>query len=256
MTKDVSADSKYLLQSVDNTLSVIQILALHPQTSLAELSKLTGFGKSSLFRMLYTLENHNFIKKTDEGKYFLSYKLASLGATVTEQLTLPKLIHPFLEHLSSLTGESCHLVVLVDDTNIQFIDKVTGASSIAMQSIIGMVIPAHLTGTGKVLLAYSDSDFIKNYIQKTVFTSTTPYSIQNGSQLMEHLEKIRENGYGCDNEEHEIGLVCYAAPITDFNGNVIAAISVSGPKERMIFNKEKNLNNLLSIAKEISESIQ
>lgn len=63
-------------------------------------------------------------------------------------------------------------------------------------------------------------------------------------------------GYACDNEESELGLTCFAAPVRDLTGAVIAAISISGPNQRMIENKEKNIALVKQTAKDISNSLQ
>ena len=84
------------------------------------------------------------------------------------------------------------------------------------------------------------------------FNKLTSATITSQEQLLQSLQTIRANGYGSDMEESEVGLVCYAAPIRNFSGAVIAAISISGPSARMHQNREKLLKALISAAKEAS----
>ena len=135
-------------------------------------------------------------------------------------------------------------------------DKVVSTSSIRMDSLIGLRRKAHLVGCGKVLLAYQPSSEIEAYIHSVNFEPMTDYSITSGNELRRELAAIREQGYGFDREESEYGLFCIAAPIRDANDTVIAAISISGPTERMKRNLEYNLAQVRQTAEKISDSMR
>lgn len=248
-------NNKYLLQSVDNSLTVIELLCDHEELSLAEMVELTQYSKSSLFRMLVTLEKHKLVDKTENNTFRLGYKLASIGAIVTDRMELVKIAHPYLQDLSAKTNESTHLVIFVTDSKVQFIDKVRGNSSIWMESTIGMTRLAHLTGTGKVLLAFSTEEFIEHYIENTPFEKYTDTTILSGDQLKEELKKIKNDDFGCDREESEEGVVCFAAPIRDFRGKVIAAISASGARDRMYNREQEWIEAVKTTAQAITKAI-
>ena len=248
-------ENQYILQSVDNTLSIVELLCNYEELSLIEITSLTDYGKSSVYRMIATLEKHKLVAKTKDGKYRLGYRFASIGAVVTGRMELVEKAHGYLQELSAKTNETTHLAIMADDTKVQFIDKVRGDSSIWMESTIGMTREAHLTGTGKALLAFSDDKFIEKYIANISFKHMTEHSIKDAKALAGELEKVRKDGYACDLEESEEGLVCFAAPIFDFKGKAVAAISVSGFKGRMLSRREELVGLVKQTAGTISADI-
>ena len=150
-----TSDDKYLLQSVNNALAIIDVLCEHDNLGLAELAAYMNLGKSTVFRLLYTLQHKGYVSKDRNSKYHLSFKFARIGTIVTKRSELIELIHPFLMELSALSGETAHLVTWHSDTEIIFVDKVIGTATISMQSMVGFTRTAHMTATGKALLAYS-----------------------------------------------------------------------------------------------------
>jgi DNA-binding IclR family transcriptional regulator len=163
---------------------------------------------------------------------------------------------PYLQDLSDRSGETAHLVVWADDINIQFIDKVAGRSTIRMASIAGMQMKAHITATGKVLLSHKSPEFIRRYMENASFVMETPHTITSPTVLTQILEDIRRDGYGCDLDESEDGLTCFAAPIYDMQNNVAAAISVSGPSERMRRCRHTLIDDVKKTAQMISNTLK
>ena len=249
-------NDKYILQSVANTLDILDLLGKHGELTVPELSSMTGWSRSSVFRMLATLEAKKYVRKTADAKYSLDVKLISLGNAVTGRLEVIQFGHPFLMELTASTGETSHMGVLDRDVYVRFVDKVISNSSIRMDSIIGLRRKAHLVGCGKVLLAYQPASSIEAYIHSVNFEPLTDYSITSGNELRRELAMIREQGYGVDREESEYGLFCIAAPIRDANETVIAAISISGPAERMKRNLDSNITILRQTAEKISASMK
>lgn len=248
-------DDKYLLQSVENALSIIDLLCEYDSMGAAEIARHMGLGKSTVFRLLSTLLSKGYVMKDENSKYNLSYKFATIGKIVADRNILITQIHPFLEKLTDLSGETSHLVVRHSDIEIIFIDKVISSSSIRMDSMVGLTRVAHMTGTGKALLADLSEEDLKNYLSKAPFIAQTPKSITTAEQLIHALKEAKEQGFTCDDEEAETGLTCYAVPIRQF-GKVIAAISISGPTARMVERKEELLAIIKGISEEINQSLQ
>ncbi|PKM59901.1 MAG: IclR family transcriptional regulator [Firmicutes bacterium HGW-Firmicutes-4] len=244
-------NEKYLLQSVDNALALIDLLCQNKEMSLSEIANAMKLGKSTVFRLLFTLENRNFLYKDRNSKYRLSLKFTSIGNLVQRRMELVSLAHPFLEDLTKKTGETAHLVIWNSPNDVIFIDKVLGNSTIRMDSMVGMIRTAHLTATGKSLLAFSDKTVKEDYLKNVRFERKTTTSIKNKTELLEELVNIREKGYSSDDEESESGLTCFGAPLIDHYGHSVAAISISGPTERM--NSRKN--TLISQVKETAFQI-
>lgn len=247
-------EEKYILQSVDNALSIIDLLCSHEELGATEIAKYMNLGKSTVFRLLSTLLAKGFITKDKNSQYSLSYKFAAIGKIVSSRSTLVNQIHPYLTKLTELTGETSHLVIWHSDTKIIFIDKVIGTSSIHMDSIIGFTRLAHMTGSGKVLLAYAEESVVQNYLDQATFACQTPNTISTRTELLTKLEEIRKQGYACDDEESEIGLTCFAAPIFQLE-KVMAAISISGPTTRMNANKDTFVETIKTLTRKISSQL-
>ena len=249
-------EEKYILQSVANTLDILDLLGQYEELSVPEISSITGMSKSSVFRMLATLENRNFIKKSEDAKYRLGLKLNTLGRFAMDHMDIIRYGHPYLVELTSQTGETSHMAVLDQDIFVRFVDKVLSLTTIRTDSTIGFRRRAHLVACGKVLLAYQSPKEIETYIKNVSFEPMTEFSIPNGDKLLEELSLIRRQGFAFDRQESEYGLFCIAAPVFDNMGIIAAAISVSGPMERMTRNIDNILPQLIRTASHISHTIQ
>lgn len=245
-------DQKYILQSVENALAIIDLLCEEDNLGAAEIAQRMNLGKSTVFRLVSTLVYKGFVSKDDNSKYHLSFKFAGIGNIVTMRSELIKQVHPYLNELSSASGETAHLVIWHTDLEVIFVDKVIGRSSIRMDSMVGLTRLAHMTATGKVLLAYSLPSAIECYLRTAPFLMQTRNSIPNSKILKDVLAQILLDGYACDNEESENGLTCFSAPIVQMS-QVVAAISISGPSARLNSNKQA-FTELVKIAAQKASS--
>lgn len=248
-------NDKYILQSVDNSLIVLELFAENKELGVSEVAELMNMGKSTAFRILTTLENRHYLHKQKNSKYCLGLKLFSLGHIVKNDILIKDFTYSYLTRLTNQTGETSHLVMWYDKNKVIFVEKVLSKASIRMDSFVGFTMNAHITASGKTLLAALSDDRIREYTDYMIFEPKTPNTIVTAAALIEEIRKIRENGYAIDNEENERGLICYAAAVYDSMGEAFGAISISGPTERMTENRDKNIQCLKMIAQEISNSL-
>jgi DNA-binding IclR family transcriptional regulator len=250
------AKERYQIQSVARALSILELLSATPNLGVTEVGEKLRLHKSTVFGLLSTLEQKGYVNKDAEsGKYNLSMKMFELGSAVFEELDLRKIARPHLEQIVDKHHETAHLVV-PDKTEIVYIDKVECTQSIRISSRVGQRMPFHCTGVGKAILAHLPEANVKTIVQEKGLIPFTDNTITSYAELKEELEKIRRLGYAIDNEEIERDLVCIAAPIRDYNGKVIAAASVSGPKMRMNDEKLKAIvGDLIDMAERISAEL-
>lgn len=248
-------NDKYILQSVSNALDVLECLAEHKNMSVPEIAERTGYGKSSVFRILATLEEKNYVRKSKDARYSLDVKLIRLGQAAMGQNDLVRYGHPYLEALTLASGETSHLAVLFQSVYCRFIDKVVSSSTIHMDSQPGFIRYAHYMACGKILLAHSSELIQERYMETAPFEAMTRNSILSGQDLCAELEEIRERGYAVDHEESEYGLFCVAAPVRNHAGEVIAAVSVSGPAARMEENMDKNVSLVIESGEALSKKL-
>lgn len=227
------ANDKYLLSSVDSSLKLMDLLSVQPNLGVAELSKALGMGKATVFRMLYTLEKNHYVTKSADAKYSLSVKFANYGSMVLERQSVVQTCIPFMRELRDLYNETVHLATLTDNGQLLFVYRELSTSSIHMTSHIGALKDAYCTGTGKVLLAYLEPELQEKFLAAYDYQPYTENTVKNAEELRQLLTLICQQGYAEDNEEHEPGLYCLAAPINDHTGKCFAALSVSGPAVRM-----------------------
>lgn len=237
------------IQSVARATQIIDHIADHGnQDSLSNIARTIGLSKSTVFSLISTLEQLGYVQQDQTtGRYSLGLRLFELGQIVHASMDIRTIAMPHLQKLAEKHGETAHLAVLSGD-EVVYIDKVDSPHSIRITSQIGGRNPAHCTGVGKVLLAWLPVSEFDNIMESKHLTHFTPNTITDHEALKQHLQQVRYQGYAMDEEEIEMGLSCIAAPIKNHKGDVIAAISISGPSHRM------TCENLSLIRKDILDT--
>ncbi|NLP46227.1 MAG: IclR family transcriptional regulator [Epulopiscium sp.] len=231
---------KEVVQSVDRALSILEVLSdQETGLGLSEISNQIDLHKSTVHRLLGTLMIRGYVEQDPHtNRYSLTMKLFELGNKKIEKLDVLTLAKPYLRELADKTNEVVHLVIR-EGAEIIYIDKVEGDYTLRMHSRIGRRSPLYCTAVGKVMMAYLEEEERKKLWEESAKKEYTSFTIIQYSQMQEELKKVKNQGYAVDDQEHEIGVRCIGAPIFDYQGNVHAAISVSGPAIRMTPEKIK-----------------
>ncbi len=240
------------VQAVGRTLQIMEALAAEGELGLTDLSDRVGVHKSTLFRFMRTLCQLGYARRDpDTERFSLTLKLFELGSSVYARVDLVKLAAPCLLRLSAATQETVHLAVL-DGPRLVYLSKVESTRSlrVAMQSGVGLTAPAYCTGVGKVLLAFSEPAALDAYLEACAFVRFTERTIPDRPRLLAELKAIRRRGWAVDDEEHECGVRCLAAPVRDRKGAVVAALSVSGPTVRLTTGELDGVRRLVCAAAE------
>jgi IclR family acetate operon transcriptional repressor len=149
-----------------------------------------------------------------------------------------------MHHLVEQCGETVNLGV-IDQGEVVFISQVESQEVMRMIVRLGSRSPIHASGVGKALLANMPEQRVASILQHRGLARFTDYTIDNPAALRAELEQVRQQGYALDDEEHAVGLRCVAAPIFDENGQALAAISLSGPKARIVDSRLSELGNAI-----------
>jgi DNA-binding IclR family transcriptional regulator len=166
-------------------------------------------------------------------------------------MDLVKEATPYLKELVKLCNETVHLGVL-EEGEVLYLAKEESSQTIRMISYMGKRAPLHCTALGKVLLTYLSAEERKEILGEKALPRLTENTITDKRELEKELDKVREQGFALDREENEKDVRCIAAPIRNYQGEVIAALSISSP----IFRIDKNAqNNLKEALIETSEKI-
>ncbi|WP_017727099.1 IclR family transcriptional regulator [Halalkalibacterium ligniniphilum] len=231
------------VQSVDRALAIIECLAREPKgLGITELSKELKLPKSTVHRLLLTLINRKFVVQDERnGLYALGMQFVSIASSILDSLDIREIARPELERLSLVTNEVIHLCIL-DVDEVIYIDKVEGDNTIRMHSKIGKRSMLHCTGVGKVLLAAMPEEEVESIAMKKGLPRFTERTLTTIDALKKELDVVRKQGYALDDIEHELGIRCVAAPIYNYQGAVVAAISISGPANRVTIDRiQENL---------------
>ena len=234
MNPENTNDTRYNIRVLDRAIRILSLLADGKPHTPVEVSEGIDLSPSTTFRLLTTLSYHNYIKRDERtNQYRLGLACLELAHAYTDSNDLRKVALPELEALRDDVKETVHLAVL-DNMEIVYLEKLTGLHAIGMMSSrVGGRAPAHCTGVGKALLAYQKPDLIRSHYKKQGLTRFTDTTITEPEVLMQELEGIHQRGYAFDKGEHEYEVRCIAAPIFDLSGDVVAALSISGPSARM-----------------------
>jgi len=227
----------YPIKVLTKTFAVLEILLEHRSPmSMSEISEKLGFYPSTVHRILDTLKYGGYVEQNSTTqKYQLGLKLLELGMGKLHQIDLVKEAKPFLRDLAKKCNETVHLGIF-EDTNVLYLAKEESSQTIRMISYVGRRAPLHCTALGKVLLAFLPSTERNDILARIELSKLTDKTIIDKKQLEIELNKIEQKGMGWDREENEKDVRCIAAPIRDYQGRVIAAVSVSSPAYRV--NKE------------------
>ncbi|MGW2198566.1 IclR family transcriptional regulator [Streptosporangium sp. NPDC001682] len=128
-------------------------------------------------------------------------------------------------------GETVNLAVLRSHYAVN-LDQVRGPAAVTTHNWVGQLTPLHATSSGKVLLAYLDEAHRTRLVTAAGLERYTPSTITSAAALDKQLLQARERGYAVTVEEYEIGLNAIAAPIRSYDGEIVAAVSASGPAYR------------------------
>jgi DNA-binding IclR family transcriptional regulator len=227
-----------------------------PELTLTQISARTRLTPSTAYRLVTNLVRLGYLSPNGRSDYRLGNSVLRLAGTVLTQLDLRRKAAPALERLRDEVKETVHLATL-DDQRIIYLDKLEGLYAIGMTgSRVGKTAPVHCTALGKVMVAMGD-EAQRTRILRSELKPQTPRSITDPDKLRSHLLKVRKQGYALDWGEYEAEVRCVAAPVRDHAGRVVAAISVSGPAQRMEPEIESGrvLPRLLAAASEISKAL-
>lgn len=244
------------VSSVLKVFGILQALGEEEAIGITELSQRVLMPKSTVYRFLNTMKSLGYVSQEgDTDKYKLTLKLFELGAKALQHVDLIKFADEQMRELSAQTHETIHLGAFEEDS-IVYIHKIDSLYNLRMYSRIGRRNPLYSTAIGKVLMAWRDTQEVREILKPVAFKAHTARTILDVDALLPALAQVRERGYAEDNEEMEAGLRCVAVPIFDRFGYVVAGLSISSPVVRF---DEQRLSEFVAMlhraARKISEQM-
>ncbi|MBM7773571.1 DNA-binding IclR family transcriptional regulator [Actinokineospora baliensis] len=215
-------------QSLDRALVLLDALAEGPRT-LDQLAEHAGVHKTTVLRLLRTLESRRFVQRDGARHYRLGTALFDLANRSLDSRDVRRCAEPALRELNELTGHTVHLASY-EGGEVVYIDKYESRHQVRMYSRVGKRAALHCTAVAKVLVAALDPDRRHKVASEIDYVPMTANTITSAEVYLAELEEVAARGYALDDSEHEDFIHCVAAPVRGQRGEVIAAVSVSVPR--------------------------
>jgi IclR family transcriptional regulator, KDG regulon repressor len=221
------------VRAVERALDILLCFSRQtPELSMTQIAEQVGIHKSTVHRLLATLESKRFIQRDpDTGIYRLGVRLLQMAYLTLEQNDLRRIATPFLHRLRDQFQETVHLAVL-DDTDVVFVNIIESSQRVKLAASLGQRLPAFATASGKAMFAFMNHDTVQRILDRGMprYTSHTPIS---PDAFFINLQAVREQGFAISDQEYEDEIIAVAAPIFDLEMHPIASVAVAGPAYRL-----------------------
>ncbi|MDS1271626.1 IclR family transcriptional regulator [Lipingzhangella sp. LS1_29] len=213
--------------SVERALHVLVELADGPIT-ISEVARRLEVHRTTSLRLLRTLEDEHFVRRTADGRYRIGPRMVTLAHAALEGLDVRSAAGSHLRELGAACGHTVHLAGL-EGGQVMYLDKVESRHAVRMYSRIGALAPLHATGVGKAILAAMSKQERSSLLGAEPFGRYTSNTRTTHAALESDLVQAAALGWVLDDYEHEEFIHCIAAPVRDASGGVTAAVSISAP---------------------------
>ncbi|MBN1224828.1 MAG: IclR family transcriptional regulator [Candidatus Aminicenantes bacterium] len=235
----------YTIGSLAKAFRVIELLVAQKEYELRELCKGTGLQKTTVHRILLTLQDLGYVKQNPENrKYQATIKYFELGQSVIHHTGLIDVARPHMLELSRNAGESVNLGTL-DGIDALCIDRVEGKNPLKVDQPVGSRYPAYVSAFGKAMLAFLPDEERDSLLRAHKLIRLTNRTLRSRAALEEDLKESRERGFATDDEEAVLGIRCVGAPIFSYSDRIVAGISVAAPASRIDDRKIRQLSRLV-----------
>lgn len=230
----MAAQQEASIQVLDKASAILDELAQHGVASAAELATQIGEPRSSVYRLLASLQRHEMVEPGPRrGTFQLGTRLLTLGSAVVARFNERQAALPAMERLHEETGETVFLCIR-RGLDAVCIERLDGERVQSLELRLGGSLPLHVGAAPTVLLAYEPEAVWREYIKlakpKHPFTGK-PLTV---AELSATLSDIRERGHSISDEDVTVGIAAVGAPVFDYRGQIRASLSISGTKPAIL----------------------
>lgn len=241
------------VKSLKKALEILECFSLEqPELGITEISSKLNLNKSNVHNIVATFEACGYLEQNAEsGKYRLSLKILQLSHVISRNMNFQFIVHKAVKELAEKIDEIVYFGI-PDGENVMYMDGGFPDKVFNVRWVQGMTAPLVCTSIGKAMLAYMDESFIDKVLQKPI-QRFTDYTITDPIEIKEQLRQVKSNGYSLDCMEHEYGVKCVGVPVFNHQGNLIGALSTTGPSLRF---EDENIIAYVKLLKEKALEIQ
>ncbi|HTR13872.1 MAG TPA: IclR family transcriptional regulator C-terminal domain-containing protein [Roseiarcus sp.] len=235
------------VQSLVRALSLLNRIAEAPDegVTLTELAQQVGLPSSTAHRLLITLEQERYVRFNNDGRLWsIGVQAFVTGCAFTKNRGLARIARPHLRRLMEETGETVNLAV-EDEGEAVYLAQVECSQMMRAFARPGSRVPMHCSAVGKAIFSAASDKALAKILHQRGMPRLTVKTITSTAGLRTALQEARALGYAVDDEEHAVGLRCIAAPVYDETGDVVAAVSVSGPVVRISEERVSQLGQMM-----------
>lgn len=250
--KPTNSENALESTKITSVIKAIRIMELfnsaNKELSLAQISKMLGWPKSTLLNFLRTLESEGYLRRSPSSQnYLLGIKLMELGYNVRANLSIIHYAIPCMEDLCEQTKGNIYLTTHVDGS-VLYLEGIYNNRRSTKHSIAGKKLPMHITASGKAMLSYLPDAEVDAILRQHPLVPSTKNSITDKDALLQCIKTAHELGYAVDNEEETLGIRCLSMAICSSSGYPFGALSISGPTMLITEDRYASLVSLLTEA--------
>jgi len=230
---EVGTDRGYTVAAIAHALDVLSAFERPPhEFGASELARQLGMTKNHVFRVLKTLEERGFVRRVDD-RYMIGMRAFEVGQLAVKRLDVVRVARSVVHSLHSRTGETVHLAVLDPiDLEAVCVERIESHHPVRLSAEVGRRFPLHAGACPKLLFAFLP-EAEREHVLARGLPAYTHQTATSADELRHELEVIRADGFAVGDEDLDVGAAAVAAPIRDWSGQVVAAISVAGPIARV-----------------------
>ncbi|WP_186672406.1 IclR family transcriptional regulator [Sporosarcina sp. BP05] len=238
-------------KTVVRSMDIVNLFMDHTELSFQEIIDLSGIPKTSVYRMLMSLEEMGFLEKGIDLKYRLGLLFLKFGHLVSSRLDIRQIAYPVMENLHNDVKEAINLIIKQGDEAI-YIEKIDRNQKVRLYTAIGRRSPLYAGACSRIILSYLPQPEITAYMESIELKPFASGTITDKERLHDTIRQAKKDGYTISNSELENHTSAIAAPIFDYKGNVVAGLSVAGIEANY---QDENIPIFAARVKEAAEEI-
>ncbi|MCQ6278493.1 IclR family transcriptional regulator [Bacillus sp. EB600] len=240
--------------SAEKTLEILDLFTFETrELNVRQIAEMLEQPQSSVYRHLRVLKEKGYVIENNGGFYKLGYRFLELAKIVKTDISISSIAFPIMQKLTYETEETS-ILTIASGLHAVCLEVITTPQPIKVSSAQGRISPIYAGASSRILLAYMPSTTVDELVNQGLLKGFTPNTIVDPEKLKESLEGTRQRGYAVSDSEVDEGVVAYGVPIRDMDNQVVAALSIAGPRERMLKkNEQKLIDTLLSATNEIQK---
>jgi DNA-binding IclR family transcriptional regulator len=224
--------------------ALVDVLAEWPESTAAELAELTDQPRSTVYRLLETLQRLGWVEHgSARGRFRLGMRLFRIGSTVAGRFDERRAAMPVMEQLHEITGDSIFLAVRRDWEAV-CIERLDGTRVQSLALRVGGSLPLHAGGVSRALLAFEPEEMWTTYVRSCELDPFTEKTITSVDALLDDLRRVRGQGFAISDQDVTVGIGAVAVPVFDQRGQVCAALSISGARDAVLGESRRQLVEL------------